>query len=128
MKPAVDLADDVLLGNANAVEDRLAGRRAADAELVLELADAEPGPIGLDHERGDPARMAGLAVGDGEADVEVGDPEVRDPVLGAVDHPLVAVLDRAGEHPARIGARLGLGQGERRRPLAASRSAAGSGP
>ena len=36
---------------------------------------------------------ARLAIGDGEDDVEVGDAEVRDPVLGAVDDPLVAVAD-----------------------------------
>ena len=86
---------------------------------MLELADAEAGPVGLDHERGDPARVTGLRVGHREHDVEVGDPEVRDPVLGAVDHPLVAVLDRLGEHPARVRAGLGLRQRERRRPLAA---------
>ena len=45
-------------------------------------------------------------------------PEVGDPVLGPVDHPLVAVADRARDHPARVGSRLGLGQRERRRPLA----------
>jgi len=63
--------------------------------------------------------MAGLLVGDGEDHVEVGDPEVGDPVLGAVDHPFVAVGHCPGQHPAGIGARLGLGQRERRRPLAA---------
>jgi len=59
-----------------------------------------------------------VAIGDREHAVEVGDAEVRDPVLGAVDHPLVAVTDRARDHPARIRARLGLRQRERRRPLA----------
>ena len=49
-------ADQVLVRDADVVEDRLAGRRALDAELVLELADAEAGPVGLDHEGGDAAR------------------------------------------------------------------------
>ena len=61
LEAPVDLADEVLRGDADVVEDRLAGRRAADAELVLELADAEAGPVGLDDERGDAARVAGLA-------------------------------------------------------------------
>jgi len=38
--------------------------------LLLELADAEPGPVGLDDERGD---SFALAIGDREADIEVGD-------------------------------------------------------
>ncbi len=103
-------------GDADVVEDRLAGRRALDAELVLELADAEAGAVGLDDEGGEAAR---LAVRDREDDVEVGDAEVRDPVLGAVDDPLVAVAARGGDHAAGVGARLGLGQREGGRPLAA---------
>jgi hypothetical protein len=109
LEALVDVADDVLLRHAHAVEDRLAGRRAPDAELVLELADAEAGAVGLHDEGGDAVGVAGVAIGDREADVEVGDPEVGDPVLGPVDHPLVAVLDRPGDHAAGIGAGLGLG-------------------
>ena len=93
--------------------------RAADPELVLELSDAEAGPVCLDHERGDPARVTGLRVGHREHHVEVGDPQVRDPVLGAVDHPLVAVRHRLGQHPSGVRAGVGLRQRERRRPLAA---------
>ncbi len=103
-QPAADLADHVLEGHPDVLEDRLAGRRGADSELVLELADGEARAVGLDDERGDPF---GLAVGDGEDDVEVGDPEVGDPVLGAVDDPLVAVEDGGRLHPG--GVRTGLG-------------------
>ena len=47
-------------------------------------------------------RVPGLAVGDGEDDVEVGDPRALViQVFGAVDHPLVAVLDRGGAHRRR---------------------------
>src|SRR3954454_20760690 len=119
LHPAALLADQVGGRHADLVEDRLAGRRAPDAELVLELADGEAGAVGLDHERADAARAAGLRVGLGEDHVEVGNAEVGDPVLGPVDHPLVAVADGTGDHPARVRAGLGLGQRERRRPLAA---------
>ena len=85
------LADQVLRRHAHVLEQQLAGRRAADPHLVLELADAEPGPVGLDDER---ARAPRLAVGDREDHVEVGDRRVGDPVLGPVDHPLVAVAHR----------------------------------
>ena len=116
--PLPSLADQVRGRDPDVVEDRLARGRALDAELVLELADGEAGAVGLDHEGAD-ARASGRArVGLGEDDVEVGDPEVGDPVLGAGDDPLVAVLDRLGDHAAGVGARLGLGQRERRRPLA----------
>ncbi len=114
-QPLADLADHVLLRHAHFVEDRLARRRGADAELVLELAHAEARAVGLDDERG---QAPGLVVGDREDDVEVRDAEVRDPVLGPVDHPLLAVLDGRRLHPRRVRARLGLGQRERRRPLA----------
>src|SRR5262249_14155362 len=50
------LADQVVGGDADVLEDRLAGRRALDAELVFELADAEARPVRLDHERADAAR------------------------------------------------------------------------
>jgi hypothetical protein len=86
---------------------------------VLELADREAGPVGLDDERADPARMAGVGVGDGEDHVEVRDAEVRDPVLGAVDDPRVAVAHRARAHAARVRAGVGLGEREGRGPLAA---------
>src|ERR1700758_2234274 len=110
-----DFADDVVVGNADFVEDRLAGGRGANAELVLELADAEAGAIGLDDEGGHAPRVA---VADGESYVEVGDPEVRDPVLGPIDDPFIAVPDGDRLHPGGIGAGLGLGEGEGGRVLA----------
>jgi hypothetical protein len=86
---------------------------------VLELSDLEAGAIGLDDEGRDSVRVAGVGIGDGEADVEVGDAEVRDPVLGPVDHPLVPVAHGAGSHPAGVGAGVGLREGEGRSPLPA---------
>ena len=85
---------------------------------MLELANAEAGAIGLNHEGCDPVRMACVAVGHGEHAVEVGDTGVRDPGLGPVDHPVLTVRARSGEHATRIGAGLGLGERKGRRPLA----------
>ncbi len=112
-------------GTRTSSNDRRAGRRALDAELVLELAGTEkPVAVLLDDERASMRRV--LAVGDREHDVEVGDRRVGDPVLGAVDDPLVAVADGGRAHRRRVGARLGLGQREGRRPLAGRALAAAS--
>src|SRR5205085_11533171 len=56
------------------------------------------------------APVAGGAVGLGEDDVEVRDAGVGDPLLAAVDDPLVAVAYRPGGHRGDVGAGLGLGQ------------------
>ena len=87
---------------------------------MLELSHSEARTVGLDDERREPAA---LAVGDREADVEVGDAKVADPVLGAVDHPFIAVPDGGGLHAGRVRAGLGLASSfglrerERGRPL-----------
>ena len=60
-----------------------------------------------------------LGVGLREDHVVVGHAEVGDPVLLAVDHPLVAVALGAGAHAAGVGAGGGLGERERAGPLAA---------
>jgi hypothetical protein len=57
--PLPSSADQVRGRDADVVEDRLAGRRALDAELVLELADGEARAVGLDDERADAARAPG---------------------------------------------------------------------
>ena len=58
-------------------------------------------------------RGAAVGVGDGEDGVDVGLAAVGDPLLGAVDDVVVAVLDRAGLHARDVGAGVGLGQAER---------------
>src|SRR3954467_6490019 len=94
---------------------RGAGGGAPDSELVLELARVEAGAVLL-HDEG--RHAAALPIGLREDDVEVRDRGVRDPVLLAVDHPLVAVADGGGAHGRRVRAGFGLRQRERRRPLA----------
>ena len=83
--------------------------------LCSSLPTLKPGPVRLDDE-GRHAPV--LAVGDGEDDVEVRHAEVGDPVLGAVDDPLLAVEDGRRLHPGGVRAGLGLGERERRRALA----------
>jgi hypothetical protein len=85
---------------------------------VLELADAESGTVGLDDECRDAPRVPGSAIGHREHNVEVGDSQIGDPVLGAVDDPLVAVALGARDHAAGVRAGLRLREGKRRRPLA----------
>src|SRR4051812_26071533 len=75
----------------------------------------EAGTVLLDDECADPAA---LAVGPREHDVQVGDARIGDPVLLAVDDPLVAVAHGGRAHAGRVRAGFRLRQGERRRPLA----------
>ena len=55
LEALVDVTNQVLVGDLHVLEDRLTRGRATNPELVLELAHAEPGPVGLDHERADPS-------------------------------------------------------------------------
>jgi hypothetical protein len=86
--------------------------------LCSSLPTEKPGAVGLHDEGRDAARPAGRSVRLGEHHVEVGDAEVRDPVLRPGHDPLVAVAHGARDHAAGIRARLGLRQREGGRPLA----------
>ncbi len=66
--------------------------------LCSSLGTEKPVRVGVDHERRD---ALALAVGHGEHHVEVRDRGVGDPVLRAVDDPLVAVLDGGRAHRRR---------------------------
>ncbi len=78
--------------------------------LCSSLPTETPGGRLRRRRRGDFA--LGFAGGDGEDDVEGRDPGVGDPVLGAVDDPLVAVEVGAGDHAGGVGAGAGLGEAE----------------
>ena len=77
-------------------------------ELVLVLGDADA-PLLLDQEARD-AAPAGVGVGLGEDDVDVGDPGVGDPVLRAGEDVVVAVAHRPRAHGGHVTAGVGLGQ------------------
>ncbi len=118
------LADQVRGGNAAVLERQLGGVGGAHAELVLLAPGAEALRAALDHDRGD-ALLAGGAIGHRQHHRGVGDAAVRDEVLGAVQHEVVAVPHGGRAHPAGVGPRARLGEppaahllaaGERRQP------------
>ena len=75
--------------------------------------DSEPGCAGRYNECGDPFRSGAFAAAS-EHRVEVGGPSVADPGLLTVENPCVAIATRPRRHRARVGARLGFGDRERR--------------
>ncbi len=114
---ALFAAEQVLLGHAAVLEVQLDDGHAADAHLVLVLADAVAlGPL-FDDEPGDPAGAAAWR-GDGEDRVERGDRAAGVPLLLAVDDVVVAVELGLGLHPAGVRAGVFLGQAERDQFLA----------
>ena len=102
--------------DADLVEHDLAGRAAAQAHFVLVLGDADP-PLLLDQEARD-APPAGVGVGLGEDDVDVGDAGVGDPVLRPGQHVVVAVAHGAGPHGGHVAPGVGLGEAVARLDLA----------
>lgn len=87
------LAEQVAVRDLDVVEVDDAGRRGADAELLLLLGDAEAGGVARDDEGGD-ALVALVGGQIGEDEEEAGLYTVRDPHLGPVD--LVARLRLGG--------------------------------
>ena len=97
-----DFAEDVGGGDAAVVEEKFAGGRGADAELVFLLADRKAGRIALDEEGGD-ALVAGAGIDGGEDDEEAGFGGVGDPELAAVEEVVVAVGARGGGEGEGVG-------------------------
>ena len=81
-----DLAEHVLDRHLAVVEDERAGRRAANAHLLLFRADGEAGEIAFDEERGEL-----LAIDLREDGEQIGEVRVRDPHLLAVQDVVLAV-------------------------------------
>ena len=103
------VADDAVGGDGAVLEVEFGGRRALDAELLLQRSDGEAGSSLMDHERGD-AVGALIGVGDGHDGVPGGFAAVGDPALAAVDHPVVAVEAGTGLHRRGIGACFTFGK------------------
>src|SRR2546423_12657021 len=113
-KPRTDLATEhVRLGHLAVFEDELAGIRAAEPHLVVDLSDAETLEALLDDEAADPTARALGAIIRGVHHYHVGDRAVGHPDLRSVQDPAAvaqgrARLDRSGVRSAR-----GLGERER---------------
>ena len=84
MNPMPSLAEQVLLGNAAVVENKLAGGGAADAHLLFLLAEGEAGRPFL-HDEGAGAARPLCGVGQGDDGVYLGLAAVGDELLGAVE-------------------------------------------
>ncbi len=121
IEPATFLADQVLGRYRNVVEDDLSGRRTADSQLLLELADGEARRVVLDDERADPA-VTCLRVRLGEDCVQLGDARVRDPHLAAGEDVSIAVSNGSRLHRGNVAAGVGLGEAVARLQLAACHS------
>src|SRR5699024_8981090 len=117
-------AQQAVLGDQAVFHDQLAGGRAADAHLLLGLADLEAGVGALDDEGGDLFGLAAALVqhgaGDGNDDEHIGIAGVGDEDLGAVQQPAVLTLHGVGLLALGVGAGAGLGQAESAQPLAAA--------
>src|SRR5690606_28879587 len=85
-----ELADPRAIGHPAAVEVQRDGARAAQAHLALVLADLQARGAALDHEAADPPGAA-VGGGPGEQQEQARVRATGDPVLGAVDDPVVAV-------------------------------------
>ncbi len=112
LEPLALLAEEVFGGNAAVLEDQLHGRRGADAELLLLLAESKAGGVFFDDEGADAMMLLGLPVGAGQNDIGFGVAAVGDKDLAAVDHPLIAVAHGGGLGPPGIGAGRVLGEAE----------------
>ena len=123
--PLADLAEQVSGGDHRVLEDERARRAAPDPHLVLLGTRGEPGRVAVDDEGGEL-----VAVDLGEDDEDVGEAGVGDPLLGAVQDPVLAV---GREHGPGLGRRARRSpttprRGRRPRPTRRSGAGAGTGP
>ena len=91
-------------------------------DVAIAVADGETLGALVDEEGGDLLALAARAVlfaGRHEDDREIGDVGMADEMLGAVEHPVAAILDGRRLHAAQVGAGAGLGHGQAIRLLAA---------
>jgi hypothetical protein len=111
------LAEHVLEGHLDVLEDQLSRVRPAHPELVEMRRGGEALHLLLDEEGGDPLGSR-LGVGLGVDDERVGVGPVRDPVLRAVQDVAVVPLLGAELHPHHVRTRARLRHGERAHVLA----------
>src|SRR5438270_4293969 len=103
------LAQPVAGRHLDVLEDDVAGGRAPDAQLVLELLDLPGALLPLQHEGADAFRT-GLRVGPGEGDEDGRLAGPGDEDLAAVEDVLLAVAFGGRLHRRRIRAGVGLAE------------------
>ena len=104
---AADVAEHVGARHPAILQQQLARAARANAELVLFLADGEPGEAALDEEGGD-AAVAGFRVDIGKDDEQVGFVRVCDPELPAGQDEIVTRFHGAGRQREGVAARPGF--------------------
>src|SRR5690606_9980299 len=104
----------VLLRHKHIIHHDLAGDRSAQTDLALDRRSAQTFPALLEDEAADH-----IVLGLGPDYEHVGNRTVSDPHLGALEAIAALDLARTGDHGARVGTVVGLGQAEAADPLAA---------
>src|SRR5882672_2935032 len=110
------LLEEVFLGQLHVIEKKLDRVAGAMSQLLLARPRAESGGPLLDDEGGDPLHPDARRR-DGGEDGRAADGSVRDVDLPSVDCVVAPVEHGAGLGAARVGARLGLREPERRKLL-----------
>src|SRR5690606_30207534 len=116
-EPHALLAEEVLLGDADVVEEQLGGVLRVHADLVQVAAALEALHAALHDQEADALGPGGRA-GLGDDDDEVGEDAVGDEGLRAVQYGVVALPDRGGLDALQVGAGGGLGHRDRGDDLA----------
>ena len=110
------LVQEAVTPHPGALDHDVRGRRRVEAELLLLARDAHV--VGVEDEARHAARARRRRVGAREEHERAGARSVRDPLLGTVQHPPVAIRNRSRSQRARVGAGAGLGERERPELLA----------
>ncbi len=122
IKPAIDLAQDLRIGQAAIVELEDHVFVAAMADRFVSVPDGKARRAAIDEESGDPLLgpfgCVVFASGDEDYD-EIGMIGARDEMLGAVHHPIAAITAGRTFHAAHVRTGPRLGHRQRIHPLAA---------
>jgi hypothetical protein len=95
-------AEEVVLGHPDVGEGQLGGVLGVQPHLVEVAPALEPGHVALDRQQRDPL-VARFRVGACHDDHQVGEDPVADEGLGAVQHVVVAGVDRGGPNALQVG-------------------------
>ena len=116
---ALDVGQERVFADLDAVHHDLAGDRGAKRELFLDLGRREARHALFEDEAAD---LAAMRVRLRPDDEDVGDRRIGDPHLRAGEAVAARRLLGAGAHAAGVGTGVGLGQAEAADPFAASRA------